>query len=96
MGWTAPRIMASLAVGIVLLVAFVLWERHTDHPMLDVSVFTNMRFTAGSVSVTFAFFALMGFVFLVTQYFQFVRGYSKLLKLRVRRALRRGDDVVVD
>jgi MFS family permease len=32
----------------------------------------------GSVAVTFAFFALMGFVFLVTQYFQFVRGYGTL------------------
>ena len=46
--------------------------------MLDVSVFTNMRFTAGSLAVTFAFFSLFGFVFVVTQYFQFVRGYSAL------------------
>ena len=61
-----------------LLVGFVAWERHTNHPMLDVSVFTNMRFTAGSVAVTFAFFALFGFVFVVTQYFQFVRGYDAL------------------
>ena len=37
-----------------------------------------MRFTAGSVSVTFAFFALFGFIFMVTQYFQFVRGYGTL------------------
>ena len=46
--------------------------------MLDVSVFTDMRFTAGSLSVTFAFFALFGFIFMVTQYFQFVRGYGTL------------------
>lgn len=46
--------------------------------MLDVSVFTNMRFTAGSVAITFAFFALFGFIFVVTQYFQFVRGYDAL------------------
>jgi hypothetical protein len=37
-----------------------------------------MRFTAGSLSVTFAFFALFGFIFMVTQYFQFVRGYGAL------------------
>ena len=47
--------------------------------MLDVGVFTNMRFTAGSLSVTFAFFALFGFIFMVTQYFQFVRGYDTTL-----------------
>ncbi|WP_448642140.1 Rieske (2Fe-2S) protein [Geodermatophilus sp. URMC 63] len=29
-------------------------------------------------------------------YTQFVRGYAKVLRLRVRRALRRGDDVVVE
>ncbi len=44
--------------------------------MLDVRVFANARFSAGSLSVTFAFFALFGFVFMVTQYFQFVRGYG--------------------
>jgi EmrB/QacA subfamily drug resistance transporter len=77
-GWASSTSIAAFALAAVLLAGFIAWERHTDHPMLDVSVFTNMRFTAGSISVTFAFFALMGFVFLVTQYFQFVRGYSTL------------------
>ncbi len=77
-GWASPTSIAAFALAAALLAGFIAWERHTDHPMLDVSVFTNMRFTAGSISVTFAFFALMGFVFLVTQYFQFVRGYSTL------------------
>ena len=62
----------------MLLAGFVWWERRIDHPMLDVSVFANLRFTAGSLAVTFAFFALFGFVFVVTQYFQFVRGYDAL------------------
>ena len=46
--------------------------------MLDVAVFRNARFTAASLSVMFAFFALFGFIFMVTQYFQFVRGYGTL------------------
>jgi hypothetical protein len=62
----------------MLLATFLWWERRVDHPMLDVSVFSNMRFTAGSLSVMFAFFALFGFIFMVTQYFQFVRGYDTL------------------
>ena len=77
-GWTSPTSLVAFGIGAALLAAFIAWQRHTDHPMLDVSVFANMRFTAGSVAVTFAFFALMGFVFLVTQYFQFVRGYGTL------------------
>jgi EmrB/QacA subfamily drug resistance transporter len=77
-GWASTTSIAAFTIGFLLLAGFVAWERRIDHPMLDVSVFANLRFTAGSVSVTFAFFALMGFVFLVTQYFQFVRGYSTL------------------
>src|SRR5438270_13245778 len=46
--------------------------------MLDISLFRNLRFTAASGSVTIAFFALFGFIFLITQYFQFFKGYSPL------------------
>src|SRR5499425_1422856 len=46
--------------------------------MIDVSLLRNPRFTAASASVAIAFFALLGFIFLMTQYFQVVRGYSPL------------------
>src|SRR5499425_3837670 len=46
--------------------------------MIDVSLLRNPRFTAASASVAIAFFALLGFIFLMTQYFQIVRGYSPL------------------
>ena len=77
-GWLTTE--SAIAVGLAgaLLVGFVWWERRIDHPMLDVTVFRNMRFTAGSLAVSFAFFALFGFIFMVTQYFQFVRGYNTL------------------
>lgn len=77
-GWTSASSLASFGAAALLVAAFVTWERHSPEPMLDVSVFTNMRFTAGSVAITFAFFALFGFIFVVTQYFQFVRGYGAL------------------
>ncbi len=77
-GWSSPTSIAAFGAAALLLAGFVAWERRIDHPMLDVSVFTNMRFTAGSAAVTFAFFSLFGFVFVVTQYFQFVRDYSAL------------------
>ena len=53
-------------------------ERHTDEPMLDVRLFANPRFTAASGSVTVAFFSLFGFIFLMTQYFQFIKHYGPL------------------
>ncbi|MFZ4516663.1 MAG: DHA2 family efflux MFS transporter permease subunit [Acidimicrobiia bacterium] len=77
-GWTNATILGAFAVGVVFLAAFALWERHTDHPMLDVRFFQNRRFTAASLSVTFVFFALFGTTFLTTQYFQFVLGYNPL------------------
>ena len=77
-GWGEPRILGSLVAGIVLLVAFVLWERHSSHPMLDVSFFRNPRFSAASGSITVVFFSMFGSIFLLTQYFQFVLGYTPL------------------
>src|SRR5260370_24474790 len=46
--------------------------------MLDITLFRNIRFTAASFSITVAFFGLFGFIFLITQYFQLVHGYSPL------------------
>lgn len=77
-GWTSTASLVAFTVAAIALATFVWWERRIDHPMLDVGVFTNLRFTAGSLSVTFAFFALFGFIFMVTQYFQLVRGYGTL------------------
>jgi hypothetical protein len=61
---------------VLLLAAFAAMEGRILHPMLDVRLFRNLRFTAASGSVAIAFFALQGFIFLVTQYFQFVKGFS--------------------
>jgi len=77
-GWASGRTLTIAAISAVLLTVFVLWERRTSHPMLDVSVFTNARFSAASGAVMLAFFALFGFVFMLTQYLQFVRGYDTL------------------
>ena len=77
-GWGAARSLSGFAASAVLLAAFIGWERRAAHPMLDVRLFRNMRFSAASGSVTVAFFTLFGFIFLMTQYFQFVRGYGPL------------------
>jgi EmrB/QacA subfamily drug resistance transporter len=77
-GWSSSRTLVSFAAVAVLLVAFVAWERRTAEPMLDVRLFANLRFSAASISVAISFFALSGFIFLVTQYFQFLKAYSPL------------------
>jgi EmrB/QacA subfamily drug resistance transporter len=77
-GWTSPRTLAGLALAAGLAVAFVAVERRAADPLLEVALFRERRFTAASASITVAFFALFGFIFLITQYFQFLRGYSAL------------------
>jgi EmrB/QacA subfamily drug resistance transporter len=77
-GWTSTTTILGFLGSAVLLVCFVLWELRREDPMLDVRVFRIARFSAASSSVAIAFFGLFGFIFLITQYFQFVRGYSTL------------------
>jgi EmrB/QacA subfamily drug resistance transporter len=77
-GWTAARSLAGFAAAAALLAGFIAAERRATHPMLDVRLFRDLRFSAASGAVTVSFFTLLGFIFLMTQYFQFVRGYSAL------------------
>ena len=77
-GWGSPRSIGTLAAGVALLAAFAAAEARTAHPMLDIALFRNPRFTAASGSVAIAFFALNGFIFLTTQYFQIVKGFGPL------------------
>jgi EmrB/QacA subfamily drug resistance transporter len=77
-GWTDPLILFAFAFAIVLAVVFLWWELRTPHPMLRIDFFENPRFSAASAAITLVFFALFGSVFLLTQYLQFVRGYSPL------------------
>jgi len=77
-GWGSARTLGGFALSALLAVGFWAWERRTDAPMLDVSLFRNPRFSAASASVAISFFALSGFIFLVTQYFQFLKGYGPL------------------
>jgi len=77
-GWGAGRTVAGFVGALVLLGAFVVAESRTDHPMLDVAIFSNLRFSAASASVTIVLFTLFGFIFLIIQYMQFIRGWSPL------------------
>ncbi|HXZ63173.1 MAG TPA: DHA2 family efflux MFS transporter permease subunit [Streptosporangiaceae bacterium] len=77
-GWDSAATIGGFAGSAVTLAAFVGWQLRRPDPMLDVRLFRNMRFTAASGAIALAFFGLFGFIFLVTQYFQLVRGYDPL------------------
>ena len=77
-GWASAATLTTLAAGLVILGLLVAAELRTAHPMIDMSLFRNPRFTAAAAAVAISFFALLGFIFLMTLYFQVVRGYSPL------------------
>jgi EmrB/QacA subfamily drug resistance transporter len=75
-GWTSVPVIGAGALAAVALTAFVVHQRRAAEPLLDLALFSNPRFTAASSTIAVLFFAQFGFLFLATQYLQFVLGYS--------------------
>lgn len=75
-GWTNAKTVTGFSLATIILTVFALWERRSTHPMLDITVFFNRRFSGGSLAITSGFLTLFGFIFVITQYFQFVKNYS--------------------
>ena len=77
-GWESPLILGCLAAAVLLVVAFVLVERRSDHAMLDLSLFSKPAFNGASVAA-FALSASMFSMFLyLTLYIQNILGYTPL------------------
>ena len=77
-GWSSPLVIAAFVLAGVFGTAFIWIERTVEHPMLNLDYFRNPRFSGGAVAISIAFFSLFGVIFLLTQYLQFVLGYSAL------------------
>jgi EmrB/QacA subfamily drug resistance transporter len=77
-GWTSTTILGAFGVAAVVLAAFAWWELRSSHPMLNLQVFENPRFTAASLGIMLIFFAMFGSTFLLTQYLQSIMGFSAL------------------
>ena len=78
LGWTSATTLGLISAGLVLLVAFLLWERRAPEPMLPLRFFKSRAFSATN-AVSFAmFFGVFGSIFFLSQFFQTVQGYSPL------------------
>ncbi|HEY4332897.1 MAG TPA: MFS transporter, partial [Ilumatobacteraceae bacterium] len=77
-GWGDVTVIGSLLIGFGFIGGFLMWELHSSHPMLDVRVFQNRRFSSANIAITLVFFAMFGQAFLATQYLQTVLGFSAL------------------
>jgi EmrB/QacA subfamily drug resistance transporter len=77
-GWTSPEIVTALTAGAVVLVAFVLWELRAKAPMLPMRFFRNRVFALANLASLLMFFGMFGSIFLLSQFFQTVQGYSPI------------------
>jgi EmrB/QacA subfamily drug resistance transporter len=77
-GWASSSTLGAFAVAIVVLAAFVAWELRVEEPMVDMHYFRNPAFSTGTGGMILVFSAMYGVMFLITQYFQLVLGYSPL------------------
>ncbi|MER5962600.1 MFS transporter [Streptomyces sp. NPDC002057] len=76
--FTDPTVLAPALGGLAVLVLFVLHERRSDHPAIDMTYFKRPAFSAAVAAIALVFFALMGVTFFSAFYLQSVRGYSAL------------------
>ncbi len=77
-GWRSSPTLVLFGAAVLLLTGFANYELNRDGPMMNVRIFNNRTYAASSGAMATNFFCLFGFIFLVTQYFQLVRGYSAL------------------
>ncbi len=75
-GWTSARIVGCFVVAVVALVSFVLIERRSRFPMLDLTLFRSGTYTGANVAMLLVALSMFGVFFFVSLYMQNVLGYS--------------------
>jgi EmrB/QacA subfamily drug resistance transporter len=77
-GWLSREVVAALAAGFLLAVAFVAWEKRVDAPMAPMRFFRSRAFSSG-IAASFLFYASMyGTLFLLPQFLQTAQGQGPL------------------
>ncbi len=77
-GWLAAPTLSFLALAVVLLVAFVIWETRTANPLLPLRVVLDRNRGGAYVIFLFLGAGLFAMFLFLTYYFQFNLGYSPL------------------
>jgi EmrB/QacA subfamily drug resistance transporter len=77
-GWGSVEVVATLATGLVLTVAFVAWELRAAAPMLPMRLFRSRRFSAGNAAMFFHWGSAFGALYLMAQFLQSGLGYGPL------------------
>src|SRR5436305_2460173 len=77
-GWGSAEVLGAIAAGVVLIGAFLAWERRTSTPMIQLETFRQRPFASANAVSFFMYAGLFGALFLMSQFFQTCLGYSPL------------------
>lgn len=75
-GWGSPMIFLPIVIGLGALLAFVIHEKRTDHPMLPLSLFRVRNFSIGNLATLLIYAGLSALTFLLAVFIQQVGGYT--------------------
>jgi EmrB/QacA subfamily drug resistance transporter len=78
LGWSSAAVSGSLAAGVVLFAAFLVYESRTSDPMLRLDLFKSRNFSVGNVETLALYGGLSALFFFLMLYLQQVAGYSPL------------------
>ena len=77
-GWGDPRVFVPLIAGILLIVAFLVWERRVPEPMMPLQLFAVRNFAVGNVTTLAMYGGLGVATFFLVVFLQQVAGYTPL------------------
>ncbi|WP_411140568.1 MFS transporter [Streptomyces sp. x-80] len=76
--FTDPQVLGTVLGGLAVLGGFVVHQKRSSHPSIDIGYFRKPAFSAAVAAIALVFFALMGVTFFTVFYIQSVRGYTPL------------------
>ncbi|HEY3561132.1 MAG TPA: MFS transporter [Kribbella sp.] len=77
-GWSSPEVLVAFAVGVALLVTFVLVERRVSHPIVPLRLFRSPVRSASYLTMLLVVGTMFGMFFFLTQYLQGVLALNPL------------------
>ncbi len=75
LGWTSSTIVGFFILGAIFFIIFIVVERRTDHPMIELNIFRNRMFTMGNIA-GFISYSLMFTAFILPFYVEDILGYK--------------------
>ena len=77
--FASPMIVALAAVAVVGFAAFMIWELHAEHPIVDLRVFRHRGFSMAVLTISLAFAAFFAVNVLTPLWLQSFMGYTATL-----------------